>query len=113
MNSYIRYSLRRGITRPVLELLGKVMPVATRGYDYCPILISSLLEFVPLYSATESERQVQQELTDQTTPIEPQHSTTENNFFFFSLLRLRNKVKNHSLVVASYDIVRNDGEFFR
>ncbi|CAH3137716.1 unnamed protein product [Pocillopora meandrina] len=27
--------------------------------------------------------------------------------------RLRNKVKNHSLVVASYDIVRNDGEFFR
>ncbi|XP_068672856.1 TATA-binding protein-associated factor 172-like [Montipora foliosa] len=27
--------------------------------------------------------------------------------------RLRNKVKNHSLVVASYDIVRNDGDFFR
>ena len=30
-----------------------------------------------------------------------------------SLARLRNKVKNHSLVVASYDIVRNDGDFFR
>lgn len=33
--------------------------------------------------------------------------------FFYSLCRLRNKVKNHSLVVASYDIVRNDGDFFR
>ena len=32
---------------------------------------------------------------------------------FHSLCRLRNKVKNHSLVVASYDIVRNDGDFFR
>lgn len=32
---------------------------------------------------------------------------------FCSLCRLRNKVKNHSLVVASYDIVRNDGDFFR
>ena len=84
LNSCIRYSLLRGITRPVLELLGKVMPVETRGYDYCPILISSLLEFVPLFSATEKrETEVQQELTDQTTPIEPQHSTTENNFSSF------------------------------
>ena len=39
LNSYIRYSLRKGMTRPILELLEKVMPVATRGYDYCPILI--------------------------------------------------------------------------
>ena len=34
-------------------------------------------------------------------------------FSFYSLYRLRSKVKNHSLVVASYDIVRNDGDFFR
>ena len=34
-------------------------------------------------------------------------------FFFCFQYRLRNKVKNHSLVVASYDIVRNDGDFFR
>ncbi|XP_048575409.1 TATA-binding protein-associated factor 172 isoform X2 [Nematostella vectensis] len=27
--------------------------------------------------------------------------------------RLRNKVKNHNLIVASYDIVRNDGDFFK
>ena len=50
-------------------------------------------------------KQVPQELTDQTTPIEVQHSTIEHNFFLvFSLRRLRNKVKNHSLVVASYDM---------
>lgn len=32
---------------------------------------------------------------------------------FLSLKRLRSKVKPQSLVVASYDIVRNDGDFFR
>ena len=54
-------------------------------------------------------KQVPQELTDQTTPIEAQHSTIVHNFFLvFSLRRLRNKVKNHSLVVASYN-----SEFFR
>ena len=53
-------------------------------------------------------KQVAQELTDQTTPIEAQDSTIEHNFFLvFSLRRLRNKVKNHSLVVASYN-----SEFF-
>lgn len=36
------------------------------------------------------------------------------NFFFFNYgFRLRSKVGEHNLIVASYDIVRNDIEFFR
>ena len=35
------------------------------------------------------------------------------SWLHISTCRLRTKVKTHSLVVASYDIVRNDGEFFR
>ena len=77
------------------------MPVGARGYDYCPILIWSCSPFY----RPRKVKQVPQELTDQTTPIEAQHSTIEHNFFLvFSLRRLRNKVKNHSLVVASYDM---------
>lgn len=35
-------------------------------------------------------------------------------FFFCGLfLRLQHQVKKHNLVVASYDVVRNDIDFFR
>lgn len=32
---------------------------------------------------------------------------------FSFLLRLQHQVKRHNLIVASYDVVRNDIDFFR
>ncbi len=43
------------------------------------------------------------------------HLQFERTILIYILLvfRLRQKVKKHNLVVASYDIVRNDSDFFK
>lgn len=45
------------------------------------------------------------------TEIVCARNTLVMNSFFF--LRLQHQVKRHNLIVASYDVVRNDIDFFR
>ena len=37
----------------------------------------------------------------------------KNSSLFFFYFRLKKKVKEYNLIVASYDVVRNDIDFFR
>lgn len=51
--------------------------------------------------------------TSTTSTIDTQQTCLEFNSMFYVFFRLQHQVKKHNLIVASYDVVRNDIDFFR